>query len=130
MTRENLLAIGRLHSHEASPEEIAGLVVAIRRNLADARVTAISNETRFDAEYKFDGMLDELGNPGGGQPGGGQLSGGMIDIAAIPDVRARGPVLAWVDATYPPNRAGLAARAPNTTAFRRISLRSCVTGRP
>ncbi|PLX98037.1 MAG: DNA-binding protein, partial [Desulfuromonas sp.] len=30
-------------------EEVKLLLAAIRRNIADARVTAISDETRFDA---------------------------------------------------------------------------------
>lgn len=52
MTLENLLAIRRLLRHDADPAAIRKLLVAAERNLADARVTAISAETRFDAAYK------------------------------------------------------------------------------
>ncbi|MCK4622709.1 MAG: hypothetical protein KAT62_10915 [Desulfuromonadales bacterium] len=52
MTLQNLLAIGQLKEHEASAEEVRALLVAVRRNLADAQVTAVSLETRFDAGYK------------------------------------------------------------------------------
>lgn len=52
MTLQNLLATGQLREHEASAEEIRLLLDAVRRNLADAQVTAISLETRFDAAYK------------------------------------------------------------------------------
>jgi hypothetical protein len=49
---ENLLKIGRLKMHPADGREIEQLLVAARRNLADASVTSISAETRFDAAYK------------------------------------------------------------------------------
>jgi hypothetical protein len=49
---ENLLKIGQLKEHPPDPEEIQRLLAAAARNLADARVTAISAETRFDAAYK------------------------------------------------------------------------------
>jgi hypothetical protein len=49
---ENLLRIGRLKEHPPDPEEIQLLLAAAERNLADARVTKISAETRFDAAYK------------------------------------------------------------------------------
>lgn len=52
MTLENLLRIGKLKAHDATPAEIQRLLEAIRRNLADATVTGISDETRFDAAYK------------------------------------------------------------------------------
>lgn len=52
MTLQNLLETGQLREHEASAEEIRHLFDAARRNLADAQVTAISLETRFDAAYK------------------------------------------------------------------------------
>lgn len=52
MTLENLLRIGQLKSHNPDAIEIQRLLEAARRNLADARVTAISTETRFDAAYK------------------------------------------------------------------------------
>ena len=52
MSLENLLTIGQLKEHPADPVEIQRLLAAAGRNLADARVTAISAETRFDAAYK------------------------------------------------------------------------------
>ncbi|MFO7606888.1 MAG: hypothetical protein R6W72_11380 [Desulfurivibrionaceae bacterium] len=52
MTLANLLETGRLREHEPTADEIRDLLNAARRNLADAEVTAISQETRFDAAYK------------------------------------------------------------------------------
>ncbi len=52
MTLENLLRIGQLKEHPPDAEEIQRLLAAAERNLADARVTTISEETRFDAAYK------------------------------------------------------------------------------
>lgn len=52
MSLENLLKIGLLKSHPPDAREIEQLLAAARRNLADARVTSISAETRFDAAYK------------------------------------------------------------------------------
>lgn len=52
MTLRNLLAIGRLKAHEASVDERLRLRAAIRRNLTDAAVAAVSDETRFDAACK------------------------------------------------------------------------------
>lgn len=52
MTLENLLKIGQLKPHQPSAEEIQRLLLAARRNLADARTDQISHETRFDAAYK------------------------------------------------------------------------------
>ncbi|MBN1142614.1 MAG: DNA-binding protein [Deltaproteobacteria bacterium] len=52
MTLQNLLQTGQLKKHEATAEEIRTLLGAVRRNLADAEVAAISFETRFDAAYK------------------------------------------------------------------------------
>ena len=52
MTLENLLAIHKLHSFEASPEGIQKLLAAAERNLADAGIAALSPENRFDAAYK------------------------------------------------------------------------------
>jgi hypothetical protein len=47
-----LLKIGQLKEHPPEAEEIQKLLAAARRNLGDARVKAISPETRFDAAYK------------------------------------------------------------------------------
>jgi len=49
---ENLLKIGQLKRHESDEKEIGKLLTSARRNLADARVNAVSPETRFDAAYK------------------------------------------------------------------------------
>jgi hypothetical protein len=52
MTLENLLKIGQLKSHVTDAGEIVRLLEAAKRNLADAHVTSISPETRFDCAYK------------------------------------------------------------------------------
>lgn len=52
MTLENLLETGQLKEHAATADEVRSLIDAARRYLADAKVTAISDETRFDAAYK------------------------------------------------------------------------------
>lgn len=52
MTLQNLLKIGRLKAHEPNAAEVQRLLAAIRRNLADAAASNISNETRFDVSYK------------------------------------------------------------------------------
>ena len=52
MTLQNLLKIGRLKPHAPTPQEIQRLLVAVERNLTDARNPAISDETRFDVAYK------------------------------------------------------------------------------
>ena len=49
---QNLLKIGQLKEHPPDAAEVQWLVAAAARNLADARVTTISPETRFDAAYK------------------------------------------------------------------------------
>lgn len=52
MTLQNLLRIGRLNEHAPTAAEIARLLTAIDRNIADAAVASISEATRFDAAYK------------------------------------------------------------------------------
>jgi hypothetical protein len=52
MTLENLLAIHRLVRFETCRESVAKLRAAAQRNIADAKVTQISGENRFDAAYK------------------------------------------------------------------------------
>lgn len=52
MNLRNLLAILRLQAHTADPEAVRKLFAAAGRNLADARVTAIGADNRFDAAYK------------------------------------------------------------------------------
>lgn len=52
MTLENLLAIHRLQAFEATPAAVQRLLASAERNLADARLTALSADNRFDAAYK------------------------------------------------------------------------------
>lgn len=52
MSLSSLVKTGQIKAHDASPEEISRLLVAAQRNLADARVPGVSDETRFDAAYK------------------------------------------------------------------------------
>lgn len=52
MTLQNLLSIGKLKAHVAHAVEIRKLLAAIERNIADAAVTEISDESRFDIAYK------------------------------------------------------------------------------
>ena len=49
---ENLLRIGQLKEHPVDAGEIARLLAAAERGVADARVASISPETRFDAAYR------------------------------------------------------------------------------
>ena len=48
----NLERTGRLVAHIPAREEIAQLLTSAKASLADARVAAIGNDTRFDAAYK------------------------------------------------------------------------------
>jgi hypothetical protein len=52
MTLENLLAIHRLQAFEAKPEGVRRLLASAGRNLADARLSGLSADNRFDAAYK------------------------------------------------------------------------------
>lgn len=52
MSLQNLLKIGQLKEHPVDAAEVQRLLSAAKRNLADARITEISPETRFDAAYK------------------------------------------------------------------------------
>ncbi|MRR51942.1 MAG: DNA-binding protein, partial [Rhodocyclaceae bacterium] len=52
MTLENLLAIHRLQPFEATPGGVQRLLAAAARNLADAQLTGLSADNRFDAAYK------------------------------------------------------------------------------
>lgn len=52
MPLQNVLRTGQRKEYETSREEVWTLLAAVRRNLTDAEVTAISLETRFDAAYK------------------------------------------------------------------------------
>ncbi|MFO0826804.1 MAG: hypothetical protein U0572_01535 [Phycisphaerales bacterium] len=48
----NLLKIGQLKAHPRDVAEIARLLAAAERGIADARVDEVSVETRFDAAYR------------------------------------------------------------------------------
>lgn len=52
MTLENLLKIGRLSLLAPNHNDIQRLLDAANRNLADAKVDAVSEDNRFDAAYK------------------------------------------------------------------------------
>ena len=52
MTLQNLQRIGKIKDHAPTPAEVQRLLAAIDRNMADAGVNSISDETRFDAGYK------------------------------------------------------------------------------
>ena len=52
MSLDNLVKTHQLVPHEARPAEVHRLLAAAKRNLADAKVPDISDETRFDCAYK------------------------------------------------------------------------------
>ncbi len=52
MTLQNLLAIQRLQAFEPTAEGVQRLLAAAARNLADAKLAALSADNRFDAAYK------------------------------------------------------------------------------
>ncbi len=52
MSLDNLVKIHQLQHHTATAEEVQRLLAAARRNLADSRVTSISDQARFDLAYK------------------------------------------------------------------------------
>ncbi len=52
MPLQNLVKVSRLKAHEPNAAEVQRLLAAIQRNLADAEVPNISDETRFDVAYK------------------------------------------------------------------------------
>ena len=52
MSLDNLARIGQLKSHEPKALETQRLLASAERNLKDAQVAGISDETRFDAGYK------------------------------------------------------------------------------
>lgn len=51
MTLENLARIGRLREHKPTAGEIAKLLAAAERNLADARNSSSSDGTRYTCAY-------------------------------------------------------------------------------
>lgn len=52
MSLENLLKTKQLQPHNPTPAAVQRLLQAAARNIADARIEAVSGETRFDAAYK------------------------------------------------------------------------------
>ena len=52
MTLQNLAKIGQLKPHAPAAAEIQRLLIAVKRNLADAAQRGNSHETRFDCAYK------------------------------------------------------------------------------
>jgi hypothetical protein len=52
MSLANLLKINKLQVHSPSRDAVQRLLDAANRNLADAHITEISAENRFDAAYK------------------------------------------------------------------------------
>lgn len=52
MSLDNLVKTGQLKPHETTVGEIRRLLSAVQRNLQDARVVGLSDETRFDTSYK------------------------------------------------------------------------------
>ena len=52
MTLQNLAKIGQLKPHAPAAAEIQRLLIAVKRNLADAAQRGNSDETRFDCAYK------------------------------------------------------------------------------
>lgn len=52
MSLANLAKIHQITPHTTSPMEVQRLMAAAQRNLKDAHVDSISDETRFDAAYK------------------------------------------------------------------------------
>lgn len=52
MSLDNLLKINQLQMHAATREAVLRLLEAAKRNIADAHISAVSGENRFDAAYK------------------------------------------------------------------------------
>lgn len=52
MTLKNLADLGRLEAHETDARQVDDVLRAAARGIADAKVTAVSPETRFDAAYR------------------------------------------------------------------------------
>ena len=52
MSLQNLLKIGQLAEHETDGPQIARMLAAAERGIADARQSSISPETRLDAAYR------------------------------------------------------------------------------
>ncbi|MDP2230502.1 hypothetical protein [Methylotenera sp.] len=52
MSLDNLLKINQLQVHTATREAVLRMLEAAKRNIADAHISAVSGENRFDAAYK------------------------------------------------------------------------------
>ena len=52
MSLANLAKINQLQAHNPTRDAVHRLLEAVKRNLADAHITEISAENRFDAAYK------------------------------------------------------------------------------
>lgn len=52
MSLDNLVKIGSLKTHVTSAAEVQRLLRAAHRNLGDARLAGLSDETRYDLGYK------------------------------------------------------------------------------
>lgn len=52
MSLQNLVRLEQLETHEPNKRQVSDLLLAVRRGIADAKVEAISEETRFDAAYR------------------------------------------------------------------------------
>ena len=52
MSLQNLLAIQRLQTFEATPSGVQRMLASAVRNLADAHLAGLSADNRFDAAYK------------------------------------------------------------------------------
>ena len=52
MSLENLRTINRLQAHSTDRASVQKLLASARRNLADALITNVSPDNRFDAAYK------------------------------------------------------------------------------
>ena len=52
MTLDNLLGIGRLKAHKASPAEVTRLLASAEVSLRDAKRADLSNSSRLDLAYK------------------------------------------------------------------------------
>ncbi len=52
MTLKNLVGLGKLEVHETDARQVTDMLAGIERSIVDAKVEAISEETRFDAAYR------------------------------------------------------------------------------
>jgi hypothetical protein len=84
MTLQNLLRIGKLRDHAPTAAEVLRLLAAVDRNLADAAVSEVSDETRFDAAYKavmqcsLAAMMASGYRPSTSEPGGNDYTGDVV----------------------------------------------------